>query len=66
MRLRAAIRAQQKAAEVAKAEARQTTPRWNERVLKQGPWDEGMDPLPRTGAPALPMPVAIRYVDYEG
>ena len=64
VRLRKAIRAQQKAVELAKAEARHA-PEWKRRVLSQGPWDEGRDPLPLTGAPALPMPVTIRYVTWD-
>ena len=64
VRLRKAIQAQQKAAELAKAEARHAA-EWKWRVLSQGPWDEGRDPLPLTGAPALPMPVTIRYVTWD-
>ena len=60
VRLRKAMIAQLKAVEEAKAERR--APRWKQRVLKQGPWDEGRDFLNLNGAPALPMPVAIRYV----
>ena len=33
--------------------------KWTQRILQQGPWDEGSDPLPLTGASALPMPVKI-------
>ena len=58
MRLRKAIRAQQKAVDLDKAEARHS-PELKQRALRQGPWDEGRDPLPLTGAPALPMPVAV-------
>ncbi|KAF6233284.1 hypothetical protein HO173_008575 [Letharia columbiana] len=56
--LRKAIQARQKAEEQARAEARHHT-EWNQRVLRQGPWDGVKDPLPLTGAPALPMPVTI-------
>lgn len=56
--LRRAIKARQKADEVAKAEARHH-PEWKKRILRQGPWDEAKDPLPLTGAPSLPMPVTI-------
>ena len=58
MLLRKAIQARQKAEEQARAEARHHT-EWNQRVLRQGPWDGVKDPLPLTGAPALPMPVTI-------
>ncbi|MCJ1286575.1 hypothetical protein MMC26_005921 [Xylographa opegraphella] len=30
---------------------------WSQRILKQGPWDEVNDPLPLTGAPAIPAPL---------
>lgn len=53
-----AIQARQKAEEQARAEARHR-PEWKQRVLRQGPWDGVKGPLPLTGAPALPMPVAI-------
>ncbi|MCJ1401341.1 hypothetical protein MMC11_004553 [Xylographa trunciseda] len=33
--------------------------KWTLRILKQGPWDEVNDPLPLTGAPALPAPVDL-------
>ena len=59
--LRKVIQAKQKADDLAKAEARHHR-EWKRRVLRQGPWDESEDPLPLTGAPALPMPVTIRYV----
>lgn len=56
--LREVIQARQKADEMAKAEAGHH-PEWKQRILRQGPWDEVKDPLPLTGAPALPMPVII-------
>lgn len=56
--LRKAVQARQKAEEMAKAEARHHS-EWKKRTLGQGPWDEVKDPLPLTGAPALPMPVTI-------
>ncbi|MCJ1384097.1 hypothetical protein MMC17_007213 [Xylographa soralifera] len=33
--------------------------KWSLRILKQGPWDEVKDPLPLTGAPAIPAPVDL-------
>ena len=33
--------------------------RWTQRMLRQGPWDEHLDPWPVSGAKALPMPVKI-------
>lgn len=59
--MRKAIIAKLKAEEVKEAEKRDKT-RWKWRVAKQGAWDEEGDRLERTGAPALPMPVVIRYV----
>ncbi|KAI4188916.1 MAG: hypothetical protein LQ348_003865 [Seirophora lacunosa] len=35
------------------------TQTWREKVALQGPWDEINDPLPLTGASALPMPVDV-------
>ncbi|KAF2473616.1 RNI-like protein [Lindgomyces ingoldianus] len=32
---------------------------WNEKILKQGPWDPIEDPVSLSGAPSLPMPVQI-------
>ena len=63
--LRKAIQAKQKAGDLARAEARHH-PEWKRRVLRQEPWDEIEDPLPLTGAAALPMPVTIRYVSWDG
>lgn len=34
-------------------------PRWEKRILAQGPWDQATQPLSITGAPSLPMPVEI-------
>ena len=62
--LRKAIQAKQKEDELAKSEARHRS-EWRQRILRQGPWDEVKDPLPLTGAPALPMPVTIRYVVWD-
>ena len=59
--LRKAIQEQRKADELAKAEARHRR-NWKKRVLRQGGWDDVKDPLPLTGAPALPMPVTVRCV----
>ncbi|KAI4146432.1 MAG: hypothetical protein LQ341_002085 [Variospora aurantia] len=35
------------------------TQTWRDKVALQGPWDELNDPLPLTGASALPMPVDV-------
>ncbi|KAF2166882.1 hypothetical protein M409DRAFT_66427 [Zasmidium cellare ATCC 36951] len=38
-----------------------TAPKWITKISSQGPWDESSDPLPLSGAPALPMPVEIAH-----
>ena len=59
VRLRLLVDQQRKDA-VAKAAEYNEKRNWTKRILKQnGPWNEVTDPLPLTGAPAIPMPVEV-------
>lgn len=50
---------QQRKREIEVATERKEQMNWGKRILKQGPWDSGADPVSLTGAPSLPMPVQI-------
>ncbi|KAF4264747.1 hypothetical protein KXX13_001345 [Aspergillus fumigatus] len=48
-----------KAAEDENASPPDVRPRWSDRILAQGPWDQTVTPDMLKGAPSLPMPVEI-------
>ena len=56
MKLRRAVLIQRQADKQARADGRAT---WRNKLIKQGPWDEAVDPLSLVGAPVLPIPVVI-------
>jgi hypothetical protein len=59
VKLRALVK-EDRATSAAKALAQNDLLSWRKRISnQQGPWNEVEDPLPLTGAPALPMPVQI-------
>lgn len=50
---------QQRKSAIEEATARKRKTNWENRIRKQGPWDEAEDPLSLNGVSSLPMPVKI-------